>query len=112
MHKEQEDEKNLGNGNKNYDVPNKPSGFFRTRKAEIISGFSVATLISLYAFARSVVSDIHGVIESQTRVFEQRIDQLDKQFTTIIELERSRNQADIQDLKQRMIYLERETKNK
>lgn len=105
-----ENEKNISDRIMGSESKDRAPGFFRTRKAEIISGISVATLISLYAFARSVVQDIHSVIESQTRVFEQRIEQLDKQFTTIIELERSRNQADIQDLKQRMIYLERETK--
>jgi hypothetical protein len=57
-----------------------PPKVFRTRKAELISGLSVACLIGIYGFARNVVSDVHSAIKSQNQSIERRLDAIEKQI--------------------------------
>ena len=81
---------------------------FRTRKAEIVSALTLTSVLGLFGFARSVVSDINGIIKDQSRAAEQRIERVERALKDIIELERERSKEDLADIKQRIVWIERE----
>ena len=81
---------------------------FKTRKAEIISGLTVAGAIACYGALRAIYSDITALIETKTRITEDRIARVESAFKDIIILERTERKEGDQELKQRVIWIERE----
>lgn len=81
---------------------------FKTRRSEVISGISVACLIGLYGFARSVVSDITTLVENASRATDQRIERVERAIKEIMDIERASRREEVGELKQRIVWLERE----
>ena len=87
---------------------NKSAGVFRTRKAEIISGISVVTLIAIFSFVRNVVHDFHAALEAQARVIEKRIERVECALDKDIErVDKKTDKIEV-ELKQRIVWIERE----
>lgn len=84
----------------------------KIRRSEIISGLTISSVILLYSSFRTISNDINKVIEAQTRVVAERHEQSVRAIEQLITRDRETVKETLDDLRQRVSWLERDAHGK
>ena len=68
---------------------------FKTRRAELLSGLTLASIFGIYAAVRTITSDIDSLITTKNAHIERRLDTLER----LIESQRRERREEMKELK-------------
>ena len=84
----------------------------KVRRAEIISSITVAGIIGLYSFIRTIAQDVNSLVETQGRNLLERQEQSIGNMQKLVDRDRQDCKEGLQEIRQRLIWLEREIQDK
>lgn len=84
----------------------------KIRRAEIISGITVAGVIGLYNSIRTIALDVNSIIETQARNLSERQDRSTSNLERLLDRDRQDSKEAIQEIRNRLTWLEREVQEK
>lgn len=84
----------------------------KIRRAEIISGITVAGVIGLYNSIRTIAIDVNSIIEAQARNLSERQDRTTTNLERLLDRDRQDCKEAIQEVRNRLTWVEREVQGK